>query len=97
MPDGVVVAPGEERGPGRRAQRGHVEAVEGCAAGGQRVHVRGPDVGAEGAQVAEAGVVEHDDDDVGRAGRWLGVVGDAGHRLGGGEADLLGFVHGPRG
>ena len=33
----------------------------------------------------------------GAPGRRLGVGGEAGRRLGRGEADLLGFVHGPRG
>ena len=96
-PDGVVVASREEGRPRGRAQRGDVEAVEGRPAGGQRVHVRRPDVGAERAQMAEAGVVEHDDDDVRRAGRRLGIVREAWRRLGRGEADLLGLVHGPRG
>ena len=96
-PDRMVVAPGEERGPGRRAQRGDVEAVEGGAAGGQGVEMRRADVGAEGAQVAEAGVVEDDGDHVGRTRRGLGLVGETGGRLGCGEADLLRFVHGSRG
>ena len=71
--------------------------LNGAPPAARRVEVRRPDVRAEGAQVAEAGVVEHDGDDVGRALRRLGVVGEAGCRLGRGEADLLGFVHGPRG
>ena len=73
-PDGVVVAPGEERRPCRRAQRGDVEAVEGRALRGERVEVRRPDVRAEGAQMAEAGVVEHDGDHVRRApeAAWAG-------------------------
>ncbi len=96
-PDGVVVAPREERRPCRRAQGGDVEAVEGRAPGGQRVHVRRPDVGAERAQMPESGVVEHDRDHVRRARRWLREVGETRRRLGRGEADLLGFVHGPRG
>ena len=96
-PDGVVVAAGEEGRPGGRAQRGDVEAVERGSAGGQGVQVRCPDVGAEGPQVAEAGVVEHDGDDVGRALGRLGIVGESWRRLGRGETDLLGFVHRPRG
>ena len=67
------------------------------AAGRQPVQVGRPDVGAERAQVAEAGVVEHDGDDVGRARRRLGFVGEARRRLGRGEADLLRLVHGSRG
>ena len=72
-------------------------AIERSTAGRQRVEMGRADVGAEGAQVAEAGVVEHDDHDVGRASRGLGVVGEAGCRPGRGEADLLGLVHGGRG
>ena len=67
------------------------------AARGQGVHVRRPDVRAEGTQVAESGVVEDDGHHVGRARRGLGVAGETGSRLGGGEADLLGFVHGAEG
>ena len=76
--DGVMVAAGEEGGPGGRAQRGHVEAVEGRAAGRQRVHVRRADVGSEGAQVTESRVVEDDGHDVGRPlGRLRDSVGSA--------------------
>ncbi len=39
-PDGVVVAPGEERCPGRRAQRRDVEAVERSALCRQGIEVR---------------------------------------------------------
>ena len=96
-PDRVVVAPGEEGGPRRRAQRGDVEPVERGASRGQAVEVRRPDVRAEGAQVAETGVVEHDGDDVRGRCRRLRIVGEAGGRLRRREADLLGFVHGSRG
>ena len=48
-------------------------------------------------EVAESRVVEHDGHDVGSTGGRLGVVGHAGHRLGGRESDLLGFFHGPEG
>ena len=71
--------------------------LNGAPPAAKRVEVRRADVRAEGAQVAEAGVVEHDGDDVGRARRGLGLVGEAGRRLGRGEADLLGLVHGSRG
>ena len=74
-----------------------MEAVERGTPGGQVVQVGRSDVGAEGPQVAEAGVVEHDGDDVGRALGRLGVVGESGGRLGRGEADLLGLVHTARG
>ena len=96
-PHRVVVAPGEERCPRRGAQGGDVEAVERCAAGRQAVEMWRADVGAEGAQVAEAGVVQHDGDHIGRTRRRPGLVREAGGRLGCGEADLLRLVHGSRG
>ena len=96
-PHRMVVAAGEERCPGRGAQGGDVEAVERCAARREAVEVRRADVGAEGAQVAEAGVVQHDGDHIGRTLRRLGLVREAGGRLGCGEADLLRLVHGSRG
>ena len=74
-----------------------MEAVEGCTAGRQGVEMRRSDVGAEGAQVAEAGVIEDDGDHVWRTLRRLGVVGEAGSRFGRREADLLRFVHESRG
>jgi hypothetical protein len=66
--DRVVVASGEQRRPGRRAQRGDVEVGELQAAGGEGVDVRGVDVGAVAAELGEAGVVEQDDHHVGRVG-----------------------------
>ena len=66
-PDGVVVAPGQQRGPGGRAQGGHVEVGVAQPAGGQPVDVRGGEVGAVAAEVGEAGVVEQDDHHVGSA------------------------------
>ena len=74
-----------------------MEAVEGAPPAARRVEMRRPDVRAEGAQMAEAGVVEDDGDHVGRPCGGLGVVGKAGGRFGRGEADLLRFVHEPRG
>ena len=68
-----------------------MEAVERCATRRQGVEVRRADVRAEGTQVAEAGVVEDDGDHVGRTLRRLGLAGEAGGRLGRGEADLLGL------
>ena len=47
--------------------------------------------------MAEASVVEHDDDDIWCAVRGLGLVREAGHRLCRGEADLLWLVHDMRG
>ena len=74
-----------------------MKAVERCPAGRQTVEMWCADVGAEGAQVAEAGVVQHDGDHIGRTLRRLGLVREAGGRLGCGEADLLGLVHESRG
>jgi hypothetical protein len=62
--DRVVGSTGEQRRPGRRAQRGHVEVGEPQTARRERVDVRRVDVGAEAAELREAGVVEQHDDDV---------------------------------
>ena len=86
-PHRVVVASGEERGPGRRAQGGHVEAVVAQPAVGQAVDVRRGDVRAEAPQLGEAGVVEDDGHHVrGTRGR-LGLGGMDGRRLRDGEAE----------
>ena len=74
-----------------------MEAVEGGAAGRQRVNVWRADVGPEGPEMSESGVIEDDDHDVRSPLRRLGVRRDTRHRLGRREADLLGFIHGPRG
>ena len=55
-----------------------MKAGEGRAAGGEGIEMRSTDVGAEGAQVPEARVVEHDGDHVGGAGARLGLVREAG-------------------
>ena len=48
-----------------------MEPVEGGTAGRQRVQVRGADVGPEGPQMTESGVIEDDDHDVGSpSGGW---------------------------
>ena len=64
----VVVHPGEQHRPGRRAGGGGVEAREPQPGGGQRVQVRGPDLAAEGADVGVAEIVGDQDQDV-RPGR----------------------------
>ncbi len=63
----VVVAPGDDAGAARRAQRGRVHVVEAQAVRRERVEGRRLDGTAEAAQVAEPGVVEHDEQHVGRA------------------------------
>ncbi len=80
-PDRVVVAAGEEAGPGRRAEGGGVEARVLQAAGGETVERRRVDVGAVAAELCEADVVEHDEHHVGCAlGRSV-VLGPPGLRL----------------
>ena len=68
-PGPVVVHPGKQHRPGRRAGGGGVEAREPQPGGGQRVQVRGADLAAEGADVGVAEVVGDQHQDVGR-GRW---------------------------
>ncbi len=63
----VVVAAGEQAGPGGRAQRGGVEVGEPEAVVGQAVDRRRGHVGSVTAQLGESHVVEHDEQDVGRA------------------------------
>ena len=76
----VVVAPGQKGGPGGRAQGGHVEAVVRQSARGQPVDVGGGDVGPEAAKLGEPGVVQQDDQHVGRP---LGGSGQLGRPRGG--------------
>ncbi len=64
-PDRVLRAPGEQRGPSRRAQRRHVEVGELQPSGSERVDVRRVDVGAVATELREAGVVEQDHHHVG--------------------------------
>ncbi len=63
----MVVAPGQQRLARRRAQGRGVEAVVLQAARRQLLRVRRLAGAAEGARRAEAGVVDQDDQDVGRA------------------------------
>ena len=65
--DAVVVAPGEDAGAGRGAQRGGVEVRVAQAVCGQPVERRCGDVGPEAAELCEAHVVEQDDQHVGRS------------------------------
>ena len=65
--DGVVVAAGEQRRARRRAERRHVEVVVGEARLGDARHGGRVDGPAERARVAEAGVVDEDQQDVGGA------------------------------
>ncbi|MNZ90301.1 hypothetical protein D3C78_1092590 [compost metagenome] len=56
----VLVAPGEQRGAGRRAQRGGVETVEAHAIGGELVQARRRHSAAECVELAETDIVEQD-------------------------------------
>ena len=79
----VVVAAGEHRRPGRRAQCGHMEAVIGQPSLGDPRHGRRIDRAAEGARVAEPGIVDQHQQHVRRVvGRRRGHVdGPVGLRL----------------
>ena len=63
---GVVVAPGQQRLPGRRAQRGRMETVELQAARGEAFGVRRLARPAEGARRAKPRVIDEDDQNVRR-------------------------------
>ncbi len=65
-PHPVVVATGQHRGARGGADRRHVEPVVGDAPLLHACEVRRPDATAEGVGPAEAGVVDEDDEDVGR-------------------------------
>ena len=67
----MMVAPGEQRDAGRRAERGGVELVVAQAVVGERLDGRHMDRTAEGARLAEAHVVEEHDEHVRRAFRRL--------------------------
>ena len=62
--DRVLGPSRQQRRPGRRAQRGHMEVRELQAACGERVDVGRVDVRAVAAELGKAGVVEQHDDDV---------------------------------
>ena len=82
--DPVVVAPRQQRCPGRRAERRDVEAVVAQPVVREPRVVRGLDRTAEGARIAEAGVVDQDEEHVRRALRRLHVarLAPVGHRVG---------------
>ena len=63
----VVVAPGDQRRPRRRAQRGGMEIGVAQTALGDAIKRRGRDDAAEGARCAKTVVVGHDQQHVGRA------------------------------
>ena len=63
-PGRVGVDSGEQRGPGRRAHRVDVEVGEAHPLGRQAVDLGGLDLAAEASDVAEADVVDEDEDDV---------------------------------
>ncbi len=62
----VMVAPGDERGARRRAERGGVDVVVAQAVIRDAIHRRRRDDAAEGARHAESGVIRDDEQDVGR-------------------------------
>ncbi|MCY1365208.1 hypothetical protein D9M69_520460 [compost metagenome] len=63
-------APGEQRGPRRRTQRGRVEAVEADPLGGEPVQAGRGNATPENVELTEADIVEQDHQHVGRAFRW---------------------------
>ncbi len=71
----MVVAAGQQACPGGRAQRGGVEVGEANAAVGEAVDRRSGHVGAVAAELGEAHVVEHHEQDVRSALRWTAGVG----------------------
>ena len=97
-PDGVVVAPGEQGGPGGRAQRGHVEVRVPEPAVGQGVDVRGGEVRSVAPEMGEAGVVQEDHHDVRGTGSGMGWdrPGRGGLGLGAGDhpVERLELLHG---
>ena len=85
--DRVMVAAGDERGARRRAQRRRVEVRVPQPLAGELVHVRRRNRSAEGALGAVAGVVEQDEQHVGRALGRHRPRRPPGLRLGGGPVD----------
>ena len=71
----VVVAAGQQRCPGRRAERRDVEPVVAQPVLREPRVVRGLDRTAEGARIPEASVVDEDQEDVRRSFRGLDVHG----------------------
>ena len=64
--DGVMIAPGQQRCSGRRAERGHMKVREANTFGRHAIDVRGRQRRAEASQMGKSHVVEKYDDDVGR-------------------------------
>lgn len=62
----VMVSPGDERGPRRRAKRGGVDVVIAQTALREAIHRRRRDDTAEGARHAKPGVIRDDEQDIGR-------------------------------
>jgi len=85
--DGMLGSAGEQRRPGRRAQRRHVEVVELQSFRGQRVDVWGVDVGAVAPELRKAGVVEQDHHYVGCTGPGMRGLVEPWLRVGQGAAD----------
>jgi hypothetical protein len=65
--DRVMVAPGNQRGTRRRAERGGEHPVVAQPVGRDAVHGRCRDDAAESARHGESGIVGHDQQDIGRA------------------------------
>ena len=61
----VMVAPGDQRGARRRAERGGVDVVVAQAVFREAIHRRRRDDAAERAGYAKAGVIRHDEENVG--------------------------------
>ena len=73
--DPLVIAPGQQRRPGGRADRGGVEGVVADAFVTQPGEGRGVNFAAKGPGLAEAHVVQQDDEDVGGAcGQLVGFL-----------------------
>lgn len=66
-PVGMVVAPGQKTGPGRRAQRRRVHIAVAKAVRRQPVEVRRPDWRTVTSELAVTGVVQHDEQHVRRS------------------------------
>ena len=68
-PDGMMIAPGQQSRARGRTHRCRVKPGVAQARGGQPIDGRGADRRTVAAEVGKAGVVEHDHQNVGRAGR----------------------------
>ena len=85
--DGVVVATGEQRGPGGGTQRGDVEVGVAEPVGGEGVDVGRVDVGSVAAELGEPEVVEEDHDHVRGLVAGVGWFGEPRLGFGDGGAD----------